>query len=100
MRSSSSPTRRLLKWLPAPRLTARRFGRFGGDAGSAEHFLGCRGDGSAPPPYVQPAETDIAFLFFTSGYDWVAQGGGSQSQNDRAPPGVVVDPGRIAPRQP
>ncbi len=39
----------------------------GGDAGSAEDFVGCRGDGFALPPYVQPAETDIAFLFFTSG---------------------------------
>ena len=39
----------------------------GGSAGRAQDFAACRGDGGALPPYAKPAETDMAFLFFTSG---------------------------------
>ena len=36
-------------------------------AGSALDFAACRGDAAALGPYEKPAETDMAFLFFTSG---------------------------------
>lgn len=39
----------------------------GADIGPARAFSGCRADPSSLPPYEKPAETDMAFLFFTSG---------------------------------
>ncbi|MGB0630820.1 MAG: AMP-binding protein [Alphaproteobacteria bacterium] len=39
----------------------------GGDAGPAKDVAGCRADASALPAYSKPAETDMAFLYYTSG---------------------------------
>lgn len=39
----------------------------GADIGPARVFSDCRGDPKSLPIYVKPAETDMAFLFFTSG---------------------------------
>lgn len=39
----------------------------GADIGPARVFSSCRADAASLPPYQKPAETDMAFLFFTSG---------------------------------
>lgn len=39
----------------------------GADIGPARAFSNCRADPASLPPYEKPAETDMAFLFFTSG---------------------------------
>ncbi|CAN0087154.1 unnamed protein product, partial [Discosporangium mesarthrocarpum] len=39
----------------------------GAEIGPARSFAGCRADPASLPAYEKPAETDMAFLFFTSG---------------------------------
>ena len=39
----------------------------GGTVATSIDFATCRADGASLPPYVKPAATDMAFLFFTSG---------------------------------
>ena len=39
----------------------------GGDAGPARNIEECRSDAAGLPPYSKPAETDMAFLYHTSG---------------------------------